>query len=242
MSRLFRYNQKASTVMRKNEQSRGVLILVICISVSLLVSCKKNNSNTENAMPTAVISVDTTRGDITTVFHFDASKSTDKEDPVISLQTGWNFGDDGPAYSPFSTAKITTHTYTAPGVYFARLAVKDTQGLSDTTSKMIVIVHNLANLPPTKPVYTAPDNYSTFIPSSVKLTWLCTDPENDPLSYDIFLGYDPNILYRINTNITLNEYTLTSMDKGANYFWQIAAHDPNGNYVLGDVWKFTTAP
>jgi PKD repeat protein len=193
-------------------------------------------------MPAAVISVDTARGDIATVFHFDASKSTDKEDPAASLQAGWNFGDGGPAYSPFTTTKTITHTYENTGVYYAKLVVKDTQGLSDTASKMIVIVNNLSNRPPNKPVYISPGNYSTGIKDSVNLKWLCTDPENDLLSYDIFIGYNANILYLKTSNATLNEYDVRAMEKKTNYFWQIAAHDPNGNYVLGDVWKFTTAP
>jgi hypothetical protein len=228
--------------IKKREQSVGVLILAICVSVSSIISCKKNNNNSENAMPTAVLSIDTTRGDIATVFHFDASLCTDKEDPTTALQVGWNFGDGVSTFSSYTNTKTITHTYTNTGVYTAKLIVKDTQGLVDTASQMIVVVNNPANRPPNKPVYISPDNYSTGIPDSVKLKWLCTDPENDPLTYDVFLGYNANILYLKTSNTTLNEYNVRSLEKKTNYFWQIAVHDPNMNYVLGDVWKFTTKP
>jgi PKD repeat protein len=228
--------------MRKKVHFQVFLHLSICISAILVLSCKKNNGNTENSMPTAVLSVDTTRGDTATVFHFDASHSSDREDPVSSLKVGWNFGDGAEGFTVLSTLKTITHVYKNTGVYTAKLVVADSQELADTVSQMIVIVSNITNRPPGKPVYTNPDNFSTLIPTSVNLSWLCSDPENDPLTFDVFLGYDPTILYRINSGITANEYTVTSMDKGSNYFWQIAARDQNGNYVLGDVWRFSTAP
>jgi hypothetical protein len=217
-------------------------IITISISVSFLASCKKNNSNTENAMPKAVLSADTLRGDTTTIFHFDASASTDKEDTQTALMVAWNFGENASGYSPYTTTKTINHTFTSLGIHNVKLVVKDTQGLADTTSEQVVIVNNLANLPPEKPVYTSPDNYATSLPSSFIFTWLCTDPENDPLTYNVYLGYDPAILYRIATDITAKEYLVTSMEKGTNYYWRITAHDPNGNIVEGDVWKFTTAP
>jgi PKD repeat protein len=240
--RVSRYPINALSVMKKRAYFLVFLFLSICALSTMLLACKKNSGNTENAMPTAVFSADTTRGDTSTVFLFDASHSTDREDPVSALLAAWNFGDNNTGFTALSAQKTITHVYKYMGVYTAKLVVMDSQGLSDTVEQMIVIVSNILNRPPGKPVYTSPDNYSTLIPSSVKLSWLCTDPENDPLTYDVFLGYDPTILYRIKSGITASEFTVTSLDKGSNYFWQIAAHDPNGNYVPGDVWRFSTAP
>lgn len=217
-------------------------IIAIGISVSFLASCKKNNGNTENAMPTAVISADTLRGDTTTIFHFDASASTDKEDTQTSLMVAWDFSENASGYSHYTATKTINHTFTSIGIHTVKLVVKDTQGLADTTSAQVVIVNNLSNLPPEKPVYTSPDNYAISLPTSFLFTWLCSDPENDPLTYDVYLGYDPAILYGIASNITTGEYLITSMEKGTNYYWRITARDPNGNIVEGDVWKFTTAP
>lgn len=192
-------------------------------------------------MPTAIIAVDTARGDTSTIFHFDASQSTDKEDPTSALMVAWNFGENA-TYSPFTSTKTATHTYAHKNSYTVKLVVKDTQGLSDTITQVIQIVDNLANLPPNIPIYTAPENFITAVPTSVKLSWLCTDPENDPLVFDIYLGYIPGVLYLINSNITAKEYTVTGMEKGTTYSWRIVARDPNGNTVNGDVWNFTTAP
>jgi PKD repeat protein len=220
----------------------AVVTVSIAFSVSILASCKKNNSNSENAMPTAILSADTLRGDTTTIFHFDASASNDKEDTQTSLMVAWDFGENASGYTPYNTTKTIIHTFTFTGVYTVKLVVKDTQGLADTTSAQVVIVNNLSNLPPEKPVYTSPDNYANSLPTSFLFTWLCSDPENDPLTYDVYLGYDPSVLYRIATDITAKEYLITSMEKGTNYFWRITVRDPNGNVVEGDVWKFTTAP
>jgi hypothetical protein len=227
--------------MRKRKILSLASSLGICISLLLLSSCAKNK-NSENAMPTAIIAVDTTRGDTSTLFHFDASGSSDKEDPTSALMVAWNFGENSAGYSPFSTTKTATHTFAQKNSYTVKLIVKDTQGLSDTTTQIIEIVDNLANLPPNIPIYTAPENLSTALPVSVHLTWLCTDPENDQLSFDIYMGKYSALLYLINSNITAKEYTVTGIEKGTTYFWRIVARDPNGNTVNGDVWNFTTAP
>jgi PKD repeat protein len=227
--------------MKKRMHFPTAIILGILLPTALLPACSKNNSNTENGMPTAVLAVDSTRGDIATVFHFDASLSYDKEDTQTSLMVAWNFGDGAQGYTTFSTNKTIGHSYTNTGLYRAKLIVKDTQGLTDTAAQIINIVTNLANMPPNKPVYTAPDNYSVSQPTSVNLTWLCDDPENDNLSFDIYVGNNPQMLNPLIRNITDDEYLLSSLAKGVTYYWQVAAHDPNGNYVFGDVWRFATA-
>ncbi len=227
--------------MRKRRSCQIANIFCICILISLLPACSKNNSNSENALPKAVLEADTTRGDTSTIFHFDASQSTDKEDPIASLQVKWNFM-DGDQYSSYTTTKTIAHSFSIPGIYNAKLVVKDTQGLVDSASQMIVVVYDLTNQPPGKPVYISPDNNSTDIPTSVKLVWLCDDPENDLLTYDVYIGYDPNTLFLKVANISGKDYTTPLMDKGTAYFWRIDAHDSNGNYTIGDVWKFTTTP
>lgn len=219
-----------------------------------LMSCKKSNSNNENVMPHAVIIANTNRGVISTVFQFDGSTSSDKEDPITSLQAAWNFGDSVAAfspylgyssksgYTPYTVNKITSHTFNRKGIYYVCMLMKDTKGLADTAKVMITVVDSLSNRPPSIPIYSAPINWTIWLPTSVKLIWSCTDPENDPLTYDIYLGLETLEPKLIVTGITAQEYTLPNLHKGETYNWRIGVHDPNGNYVLGDVWRFSTQP
>lgn len=228
--------------MKNRKPFRLLAIACICITTISLISCTKGGGNTENLMPLAVINVDTNRAIISTLIQFDGSQSTDKEDPVTSLQTAWNFGDSVAAYSPYTINKTTSHAFKSKGVYYVNMVMKDTKGLADTATKMIMIVDNLSNLPPSNLIYTAPGNWAIWLATTVTLTWSCTDPENDLLTFDLYYeieAAEPQLRF---AGITGQEYTLTNLRKGVTYNWRIGVRDQNGNYVLGDVWRFSTQP
>jgi hypothetical protein len=61
---------------------------------------------------------------------FDASASTDYLTPPATLQTSWDFTGNAsgePPWTPWTTTKTTTNSYTAAGTYSVRLAVEDTE-------------------------------------------------------------------------------------------------------------------
>lgn len=95
------------------------------------------------------------------------------------------------------------------------------------------------NQPPSLPANPQPSNGASNLSTITTIGWTCTDPENDPLTYDVYFGtanppavmvtgqagttYDPGILL----------YNTT-------YYWKIVAHDDHGNATIGDIWNFTT--
>ncbi len=76
---------------------------------------------------------------LNTRFAFDASKSSDKEDPVDKLQVRWDFDGDEKWDTNWSTTKKTTHKYDNGAVYTVKLEVKDTKGLTNQTTQKLSV-------------------------------------------------------------------------------------------------------
>jgi CSLREA domain-containing protein len=97
------------------------------------------NTGTCNAQPTAAFNVNPTTGITNTVFSFDASSSSDPEDPTSALEVRWDWDDNGTYDTIWSTTKIATHTFTTFGLFSIRLQVRDTVGLTDATTQQVEV-------------------------------------------------------------------------------------------------------
>jgi uncharacterized protein (TIGR02145 family) len=95
-----------------------------------------------NASPVAEATVSQAVGNFSTVFQFDASASTDSEDPLSALQVRWDWDSDGAWDTGYSLSKTATHQYNAAGFYWVKVGVKDTQGKSDVFSLPLNVVTN----------------------------------------------------------------------------------------------------
>ena len=71
--------------------------------------------------PDAYFTVTPESGTTETEFSFDASNSSDFEDPVSSLQVRWDWENDGNWETNYSTTKTATHQYGAAGTYTVHL-------------------------------------------------------------------------------------------------------------------------
>jgi len=113
----------------------------------------------ENAPPFASFNVVPSSGPISTQFQFDASGSTDKEDPTSSLQIRWDWENDGTWDTSYSTTKTATHSYATAGTYTIKLEVKDTGSLTTTTTRQLVVTAD--NTPPTASFSISPSTGTT---------------------------------------------------------------------------------
>ncbi len=96
------------------------------------------------------------------------------------------------------------------------------------------------NNPPESPSNPVPVNNATNIILSPHLSWICSDPENDPLSYDIFFGTSDNPpLFAADK--TQSQYLISELSPDTKYYWRIVAKDNHGNSKTGPIWSFTTA-
>ena len=225
----------------------------ICLIGIVLISfsCKKEGENKNNHLPKANFIITPARGDVNTTINFDAGIVDDLEDPASILEVRWDWNRDYIFDTDFSVDKSASHQYNAVGVYFPFMEVRDTKGLTDTIKKMVVIVSDLSNQPPDIPFYITPPEWQTWMDETVIFKWTCTDPEDDPLTYDIWIGRNRTSLVLLRSGITTfnlvdgvpqYETTISGFRFNTDYYWQIGAKDIVGNYTVGLISKFTKKP
>ena len=97
------------------------------------------------------------------------------------------------------------------------------------------------NLPPFQPASPIPQDNTHNHSANTILSWTCTDPENDPLNYDIYFGknYFPVL---VASGQTATSYNPGILENNTLYSWMIVAHDNHSNTTEGLYWSFTTAP
>jgi len=95
------------------------------------------------------------------------------------------------------------------------------------------------NLPPYQPTNPSPGNGSLISAYNVFLSWNCVDPDNDPITFDIYFGTvsNPPLLAE---GVSNPVYYLGNLFFGTTYYWKIIAHDNHGNLTESDIWHFTT--
>ena len=91
-----------------------------------------------NTAPIASFTVTPPSGTTTTSFAVNASASTDAQDALTALQVRWDWENNG-IWTAYSTTKTASHTYSANGTHTIALQVKDSGGLTNTTTKTVII-------------------------------------------------------------------------------------------------------
>lgn len=95
------------------------------------------------------------------------------------------------------------------------------------------------NEPPNTPSNPSPANGATGLDLNSDLFWDCTDPDGDPLTYDVYFGTETNPPL-IAEGISEDTFDPGMLEYYTNYFWKIVAFDDHGNSKEGPVWEFTT--
>jgi len=95
------------------------------------------------------------------------------------------------------------------------------------------------NDPPNTPSNPSPSDNSLSISIDTDLSWECSDPDSDPLTYDVYFGTSSNPPL-VNSNQSETTYDPGTLDYNNDYYWKIVAHDDHSNQTVSDVWEFTT--
>jgi hypothetical protein len=147
------------------------------------------------------------------------------------------FGDSS---SPDKVATVTANAYTATitkgGAYYWQVVTIDA---NNVTTKSPVWSFEV-NSNPSVPATPVPANNATNVSCNPTITWAATDPENDDLTYDLYLGKTstPAIYSAGLTSASLD--VATTLLATTDYYWKVVANDPFGGTSTSPVWKFTT--
>lgn len=95
------------------------------------------------------------------------------------------------------------------------------------------------NLPPNAPSNPNPANGATVQSTTLTLSWNCTDPNGDPLTYDVYFGTNNNPTLAAQ-NVQNTSYVVNNLNAGITYYWRIVAKDNQGATNSGNVWNFST--
>jgi len=91
-----------------------------------------------NTAPIASFTVTPASGTTATSFAVDASGCSDAQDAASTLQVRWDWESNG-TWTAYSTTKTANHTFATAGMHTITLEVKDTGGLSGTTTHAVTV-------------------------------------------------------------------------------------------------------
>lgn len=100
----------------------------------------------------------------------------------------------------------------------------------------------LTNAPPNTPGSPNPVNNGTWVNLAVTLTWTCSDPNGDPLTYDVYFGTNPNPTNKIGTGLNTASKFVGGLAYYTDYYWKVVANDGRGGETSSQVWHFRTKP
>lgn len=92
-----------------------------------------------NRRPEAAARIDPPQGGASTLFTFDASPSSDPEDPGEVLEVRWDWEDDGIWDTTWSSDKVARHQYLTPGTFTVRVEIRDSGLLRGNTTLTVVV-------------------------------------------------------------------------------------------------------
>ena len=130
-------------------------------------------------------------------------------------------------------------TFSQVGIYTFNIWANDTnrnQNISEDYN--FEIIQNQAPYIPSAP---DPQDGETGVDINADLSWNCSDPDSDNLTYDVYFEVnDPTPDILVSNNQSQTTYDPGTMDYNTHYYWQIIAWDEYNLFTEGPVWEFTT--
>jgi uncharacterized protein (TIGR02145 family) len=164
--------------------------------------------------------------------------STDAEGGAVEYDI--YFGTAAGALQKAGTVTVTTFTtstLTANTTYYWKIVARDPQqATAESTVWSFTYKIPVVNQPPTAAQLVSPADQSKLAATQpVVFTWAAaTDPENGPLTYDLYLSD-----VRVAEGLTTLSYTSANLAANA-YNWKVVAKDDHNNIATSTTRNFTT--
>lgn len=94
---------------------------------------------------------------------------------------------------------------------------------------------------PNVPSAFDPADKAKSVPVNKSFTWICTDPDGQTLTYEVWMGRNLGDFTMKASGLTNPLYTPSSkLNYDTTYYWKIVAVDPDGNRTETPILSFTT--
>jgi|Deesub1362A_J573_1020465.scaffolds.fasta_scaffold01023_9 PKD repeat protein len=124
------------------------------------------------------------------------------------------------------------------GLLLVSLAIIGSNVYGGSNGEIVVTVTPSSNNPPNAPSNPSPADGETNVSITTDLSWQCSDPDGDALTYDVYFGTS-STPPKVASNITSTTYDPGTLQYNTTYYWRIVAWDSNSS-TSSPVWSFTT--
>ncbi len=164
-------------------------------------------------------------------------------DPLFTVGPGWpfvyylnNFAAGTPPTSP--CVNVGSCRAEEAGDLTARTTRSDGRGDGGVLDLGFHFPMIPENHQPAAPSNPSPADGEPRFDQDGTLTWTATDPDGDPLIYNLYFGTmpDPPIAAQ---GLTSASYQPSGLIYGQQYWWYVRVFDPRGAERTGPVWTFT---
>lgn len=217
---------------------RSSIFLIILIStIFILVKCNDNSVESKNNPPIIKEIIANPPsieiGSYTNLACIAIDEDGDSLDYYWSCPYGY--------FSPYNAVgkSVRWRVDQNPGNYYCSVTVNDGKSTEKDSINIEVIQ---PNRPPVFPYNPIPINGATNVSINPTLSWECSDPDGDMLTYDIYFG-KPNFVTLIKKDHNTKSYNPGTLENGAIYKWYIEAKDDHGNSTKPshfNWWQFQT--
>ena len=130
-------------------------------------------------------------------------------------------------------------TLNSEATYYWKIVAFDNHGDSSISDVWNFATGSSVNSAPNIPSNPNPSDRTIGQPVDVTFSWLCSDPDGDSLSYNVYFDTD-RPLTLVSERQSENFYNPDILDSAATYYWQIVAYDSHEDSTVGYEWRFTT--
>jgi glutaredoxin len=136
-----------------------------------------------------------------------------------------------------TTTNFDPGTLSFTTTYYWQIVAQDNNGAISTGPVWYFTTRG--NTAPYVPSSPDPNDSETDVYINADLDWIGGDPENDPVTYDVYFGTtSPPI--KLASNVTTSDYDPGILNFDTQYYWKIISWDSFGETTPGSIWSFTT--